>query len=180
MLTIRMQRGGRSGHAQYRIVVQDRRTHPKSGRVVAYVGSYNPHSKATTLDKEKIETYLSNGAVPSDRVAKLISKEGLKLPDWYKASPVKEKAVRNPEKRRATAPKVPAKEAQKAEAPEIAATEETAEAGKSDVQTAEVTSKEQSEEQSAEEQPAEAADETEEAEAEPGPAEEPTEDKPAQ
>lgn len=104
MLTIRMQRTGRSGHAQFRVIVQDSRAHPKSGRVVSYVGSYNPHTKATTIDKDKINTYLSNGAVPSDRVAQLLKKEGLKLPAWYKSAPAKKKGVRNPEKRRSTRP----------------------------------------------------------------------------
>lgn len=104
MLTIRLQRSGRTGHAQFRVIVQDGRAHPTSGRVVAYVGNYNPHTKIAVLDKEKISTYLGNGAVPSDRTAKLLIKEGMKLPKWYKAAPSKEKTVRNPEKRRSTRP----------------------------------------------------------------------------
>ena len=123
MLTIRLQRGGRTGHAQFRVIVQDSHAHPTSGRVVAFVGSYNPHTKAASLNKEKIETYLGNGAVPSDRVAKLLTKEGIKLPSWYKAPQAKEKTVRNPEKRRSTRPEsapepeAPAVEAADAEAP---------------------------------------------------------------
>lgn len=104
MLTIRMQRTGRTGHAQFRMIVQDRRAHPKSGRVVAYVGSYNPHSKTAQLDKERINEYLTSGAQPSDRVARLLQKEGIKLPRWFKASAPKKKAVRNPDKRRSTRP----------------------------------------------------------------------------
>lgn len=104
MLTIRMQRKGRSGHAQFRVVVQDSRFHPSSGRVVAYVGSYDPHTKATTLNGEKISAYLTNGAQPSDRVAKLLQKEGIKLPDWFKPAAPKKGEVRNPEKRRSTRP----------------------------------------------------------------------------
>ncbi len=180
-MTIRMQRSGRSGHAQYRVVVQDRRTHPKSGRVVAYVGSYNPHSKVATLDKEKIETYLSNGAMPSDRVAKIMSKEGLKLPDWYKASPQKEKTVRNPEKRRSTAPEAPAEETSKTESVPTGDTpaEEPPETEKTDEKPSEPTPKEQP----ADEQ-VETDDKTEAAKAEPTPTEEPTskptEDNPTQ
>ncbi len=99
------------------MIVQDRRFSPKSGRVVAYVGNYNPHSKAATIDKEKISSYLSNGAVPSDRVARLLQKEGVKLPAWYSAAPAKKKAVRNPGKRRSTRPP-------EAEAPQTAETTE--------------------------------------------------------
>lgn len=99
-----MQRKGRTGHAQFRVIVQDSRFHPTSGRVVAYVGNYDPHTKTATLDGEKISQYLSNGAQPSDRVAKLLTKEGIKLPDWFQASAPKSKTVRNADKRRSTRP----------------------------------------------------------------------------
>jgi small subunit ribosomal protein S16 len=105
MLTIRLQRTGRSGHAQFRVVVQDSRFHPTRGRVVAYVGSYDPHAKTTILDGEKISKYLDNGAQPSDRVASLLRKEGLKLPAWVKVvDPAKKRDIRNPEKLRRNRP----------------------------------------------------------------------------
>lgn len=124
MLTIRLQRRGRSGHAQFRVVVQDSRFHPTSGRVVAYVGSYDPHTKATTLDGEKISNYLASGAQPSDRVAKLLDKEGIKLPKWFAAPAPKKKETRNPDKRRSTRPEQPAE----AKAPKVEAAKEEAEA----------------------------------------------------
>ncbi len=125
MLSIRLQRRGRSGHARFRVIVQDSRFHPTSGRIVAYVGSYDPHTKATTLDGEKISNYLAKGAQPSDRVAKLLNKEGIKLPKWFAASAPKKKETRNPDKRRSTRPEQPAV----AEAPkaELAAEEPVAE-----------------------------------------------------
>lgn len=124
MLTIRMQRRGRTGHAQFRVVVQDSRFSPTSGRVVAYVGNYDPHTKVATLDGEKISGYLANGAQPSDRVAKLLTKEGIKVPDWFKPAAPKKKEVRNPDKRRSTRPEgAPAPEP-KAEATEEPPTEE--------------------------------------------------------
>lgn len=125
MLAIRMQRVGRSGHAQFRMIVQDSRFHPSSGRVVAYLGSYDPHSKTAQFDKEKLQTYLSNGAQPSPRVVKLLKAEKVKLPAWASTPPKKKKAVRNPEKRRSTAPEKPAKEAPAAEASETPAEEQT-------------------------------------------------------
>lgn len=104
MLAIRMQRTGRKGHAQFRLVVQDSRFSPTSGRVVAYLGSYNPHTKVAAFDKEKATKYLNNGAQPSDRVARLLKKEGMKLPTWVKlADPVK-RTTRNPEKLRRNRP----------------------------------------------------------------------------
>lgn len=123
-----MQRKGRTGHAQFRVVVQDSRFHPSSGRVVAYVGNYDPHTKAAKLDGEKIGKYLANGAQPSDRVAKLLSKEGIKLPDWFKVSAPKKGAVRNAQKRRSTRP--PEEKTEKpaeAESPPVEAAAEPAE-----------------------------------------------------
>lgn len=104
MLTIRLQRTGRSGHSQFRLVAQDSRFSPKRGRVVAYLGSYNPHTKQVTVDAEKVSRYLENGAQPSETAAKLLQKQGVKLPGWFKASQSKERAVRNPDKRRSTRP----------------------------------------------------------------------------
>ncbi len=104
MLVIRMQRTGRKGHAQFRVVVQDSRRTPSSGKIVATLGSYNPHSKETTLNIEKAQHYLDHGAQPSSRVAVLLQKEGAKLPKWVKIDTTKARKVRDAEKRRSTRP----------------------------------------------------------------------------
>lgn len=119
MLAIRLQRTGRSGHAQFRVIVQDSRFSPSGGRIVAYLGSYDPHTKAATIDSQKAAKYLENGAQPSDRVAGLLQKEGVKLPAWVKVSSPKEGTVRNPDKRRSTSPAKP-------EAPAVAEPEASA------------------------------------------------------
>jgi small subunit ribosomal protein S16 len=107
MLAIRMQRTGRSGHAQFRVIVQDSRFSPTRGRVVSYLGSYNPHTKEAVIDSQKAAQYLQNGAQPSDTVARLFKKEGIKLPTWVKVAEPKKRDIRNPEKRRSTAPAQP-------------------------------------------------------------------------
>ncbi len=104
MLVIRMQRTGRKGHAMFRVVVQDARRTPTSGKVVAWLGSYDPHAKTFTVDKEKASFYLGHGAQPSPRVAALLKADGVKLPDWVNLKDSKSKAVRNPDKRRSTQP----------------------------------------------------------------------------
>ena len=98
MLAIRMQRNGRSHYPTYRIVVQEAQRHPLSGRIVAQVGSYNPHTKATTLDKEAAQKYLNNGAQPSTRVARILEANGVKMPKWYKKAAEKHAAIKNMEK----------------------------------------------------------------------------------
>ena len=67
MLAIRMQRTGRKGHAMFRIVVQESRYTPKSGKVVAQLGSYDPHTKAVSVVKDKAEFYLKNGLLYSEQ-----------------------------------------------------------------------------------------------------------------
>jgi small subunit ribosomal protein S16 len=101
-----MQRTGRKGHAQFRVVVQDARRTPTSGRVVAFLGNFDPHTKTAVLDKEKASFYLEHGAQPSERAARLLKAEGVKLPKWVVLSDSKKKrAIRNPEKLRKNQPK---------------------------------------------------------------------------
>jgi small subunit ribosomal protein S16 len=104
MLAIRMQRTGRKGHAMFRLIVQDSRRTPTSGKIVASLGSYDPHAKSLTLDKEKASFYLEHGAQPSDRTARLLKEEGVKLPDWVTVDSKQKRTVRNPDKRRSTSP----------------------------------------------------------------------------
>lgn len=105
MLAIRLQRLGRSGYPTYRVAVQESRRHPSSGRVVAYVGSYNPHTKETKLDSEKIEFYLKNGAQPTPRVAKILKDSKVTLPEWVQFKGAKSSVTKNTEKLRKNQPK---------------------------------------------------------------------------
>lgn len=76
MLVIRFNRVGRKNYAQYRIVVQEKTKAP-GGRHVKIVGSYDPHRKVSVLKKNEIETFLKNGAQPSDSVYNLLVREGI-------------------------------------------------------------------------------------------------------
>ena len=106
MLAIRLQRHGRKGYPVYRLAVQESQRHPSSGRVVAYVGSYNPHTKEVNVQVEDAQKFLDNGAQPTPRVVKLLKGAGVKLPSWVKqASEDKQKAIRNAEKLRKNQPK---------------------------------------------------------------------------
>jgi small subunit ribosomal protein S16 len=101
MLAIRLQRLGRKAFPVYRLAVQESRRHPSSGRVVAYVGTFNPHTKATTVDAEKVSFYLKNGAQPTPRVVRILTNEKVELPVWVKQLRTdKQSATRKPEKLR--------------------------------------------------------------------------------
>lgn len=111
MLAIRLQRIGRKGYPVYRLAVQEAQRHPSSGRVVAYVGSYNPHTKEANVQVEVAQKYLDNGAQPTPRVVKLLEDAGVKLPKWAKkADASKQKAVKNTDKLRKHQPKEEAAE----------------------------------------------------------------------
>lgn len=131
MLAIRLQRIGRKGYPVYRLAVQESQRHPSSGRVVAYVGSYNPHTKEANVQVEAAQKFLDNGAQPTPRVVKLLKDAGVKLPSWVKQPAAdKQKAIRNAEKLRKNQPKEEPVEEVAEEAPaeesvaEVAATTE--------------------------------------------------------
>lgn len=135
MLVIRLQRTGRKGHAQFRVVVQDSRRTPTSGKIVAQVGTYDPHTKTLTLDKERAQHYLDHGAQPSDRVVMILTKEGLKVPAWVQKSVKQEAKIRHPEKLRRNQPK----EEPKVEEPVIEEATEAPVAEEAPVEAAEKT-----------------------------------------
>ncbi len=106
MLAIRLQRLGRSGYPTYRLAVQESHRHPTSGRVVAYVGSFNPHTKETTLNLDKISFYLTNGAQPTPRVVRILTEQKVSLPEWVtRHTGKKAVAIKNTEKLRKNQPR---------------------------------------------------------------------------
>ncbi len=129
MLAIRMQRTGRKGKAMFRVVVQDSRQTPTSGRVIAQLGNYDPHTKKVQIDKEKTSFYLKNGAQPSDRSIRLFQSEGIELPSWVNVATDRTRDVRNPEKLRRNRPaeEAPAETEAVEAATEDAATDQSAE-----------------------------------------------------
>lgn len=78
MVTIRLSRGGSKKRPYYHIVVADSRC-PRDGRYIERVGFFNPLAKGAEerlrMDKEKIESWVSKGAQPSERVSKLLTEK---------------------------------------------------------------------------------------------------------
>lgn len=84
MLVIRLQRTGRRNLATYRIVVADKARAVK-GKSLAIVGHYLPQRTPATLtfDAPRIGAWVSKGAEPSDTVARLLKREGVKDMDRF-------------------------------------------------------------------------------------------------
>ena len=70
---LRLTRVGKTKQPQYRIVAADSRS-PRDGRFIEILGQYNPREEPSlvNLDQEKVDKWLSQGAQPTERVAKLI------------------------------------------------------------------------------------------------------------
>ncbi len=81
MLVIRLARGGRKKYPVYRIVAADSRR-AATGKFVAVLGNYNPHTKELKFQKEDLAKYIENGAQPSEAVLRLMRKDGIELPKW--------------------------------------------------------------------------------------------------
>ena len=75
MVKIRLRRMGEKKAPYYHIVVADSRS-PRDGRCIEEIGSYNPlTSPATiTVDAEKAQQWIKNGAQPTDTVKALLKK----------------------------------------------------------------------------------------------------------
>ena len=90
---IRLSRGGSKKRPFYRIVVADARA-PRDGRFIERIGSYNPmlpqdHANRLVVDEEKVKEWLSKGALPTDRLAKMFANLGLVAKPVINAQPKK-------------------------------------------------------------------------------------------
>ena len=73
MLKLRLKRIGRKGSPAYRLVVMEN-TSRRDGRPVEEVGYYNPISKESHFEIEKIQKWLNYGVKPTEVVASLLKK----------------------------------------------------------------------------------------------------------
>lgn len=81
-VAIRLSRGGAKKRPYYRIVVTNSRS-PRDGKYLEQVGTYNPvlakdDEKRVTLVEDRVRYWLGVGAQPTDRVARMLDKAGIK------------------------------------------------------------------------------------------------------
>ena len=80
-VTLRMSRFGNRNRPFYRVNAIDKRRQ-RDGRVIEQIGFYNPlekdEAKQLELQLDRVAYWLSVGAQPSDTVAALIRRKGLK------------------------------------------------------------------------------------------------------
>ena len=75
---LRLRRMGAKKRPFYRIVAADSRA-PRDGRFIEEIGYYNPIETPAVvkIDEEKAQKWLSTGAIPTDTVRDLFSKQGI-------------------------------------------------------------------------------------------------------
>jgi small subunit ribosomal protein S16 len=76
LVKLRLTRIGRHKRPFYRLIAADARS-KANGKFIEQLGHYDPISKVSKFDKESILKLLLNGAVPTETVKNLFSKEGI-------------------------------------------------------------------------------------------------------
>ena len=78
MVKIRLRRMGAKKNPYYRIVVADSRS-PRDGRCIEEIGTYSHLTDPATVsvDAEKAQEWIKNGAQPTDTVKALLKKAGV-------------------------------------------------------------------------------------------------------
>jgi small subunit ribosomal protein S16 len=80
-MKIRLARGGSKKRPHYSIVAADSRM-PRDGRFLEKLGTYNPllskdSEDRVKMDMERVQYWLSQGAQPTDRVARFLEAAGV-------------------------------------------------------------------------------------------------------
>lgn len=119
MLSIRLSRVGKRKQPLYRLIVTEKTRDPW-GKHLEILGGYNPRTKAAQLNTERIQYWISKGALATPTVHNLLLKEGVTQGDKVRAG-----KTQPGKKRQAELDKIKAdEEAAKAEAEKPAPVEE--------------------------------------------------------
>lgn len=76
MLKLRLKRIGRKRSPSYRLVIMENR-YRRDGRPIDEVGYYNPISKQSNFEIDKIKKWLNSGVKPTTTVLNLLKKSGI-------------------------------------------------------------------------------------------------------
>src|SRR5919199_6353423 len=78
LLKIRLRRTGAKKQPSYRVVVAES-TAPRDGTFLEILGYYNPLTDPATfqVNAERTRQWLDRGALPTDRVARLLTRSGV-------------------------------------------------------------------------------------------------------
>jgi len=131
-LKIRLARFGAKKRPFYRLVVADVRA-PRDGRFIEKLGFFNPllpkdHAERLKLEGDRIKHWMSVGALPTERVARMLGDAGLMDKPVRGNNPEQAKPKAKAQERLAQQAEADRKAAEAAAAPAPAPAEEAAEA----------------------------------------------------
>jgi small subunit ribosomal protein S16 len=74
---LRLMRMGKKKQPTYRVVAADSRS-PRDGRIIERLGTYEPRAEPSVvnIDNDRAVKWLSQGAQPTETVAKLLAQSG--------------------------------------------------------------------------------------------------------
>ena len=90
-LVIRLRQQGKTNRRSFRLIVTDTRS-PRDGKYLEKLGSYDPHiEEALTVDSERIQYWLDNGALISEKAKALVSKKAPEVIKKYTEKKINKK-----------------------------------------------------------------------------------------
>lgn len=97
MLVIRLQRVGRENTPAYRIIVSEKTKSAKKG-AIEILGHYLPAEKKPVLvvDQSRVQHWVSVGAQPSNTMARLLKREGMKDMEKFMVRYTKQRSKKEP------------------------------------------------------------------------------------
>lgn len=121
MLVLRLQRTGRENLPAYRIVVAEK-ARPVKGKFLEIIGHYLPARKDPVfeVDTTRVTHWVSKGAIPSDTLARLLKRNGMKDMEKFIESYTKKRSKKEAPPEAPAAPAPVAEKAPEAKAPEAA------------------------------------------------------------
>jgi len=140
VIVIRFQRSGRKKRPFYRIVVAEK-SKPVGGKFLEKLGYFDPVLKNFSFKKERIEHWISVGAIPSQTAARLFAKNDISVAEKF----IKERENKptKAEREKAEADKKAAEEKIKADKEKAAQKEKEAEKSEEKVENKEEKEKEE-------------------------------------
>ena len=128
MLKLRLSRGGTKKRPVYKVVVADSRF-ARDGRFIEKVGFFNPllpkeKKERIGLEAERIKYWLSQGAQPTTRVARILGENELIPMPANSNNP--QKAIPKKDRKKEGSEETPKAEANKEEAPKAESNKEEA------------------------------------------------------
>ncbi len=81
-ISLRLSRGGSKKRPYYKVIAADSRS-PRDGKYLEQIGTYNPllakdDQNRVRLTEDRVRYWLGVGAQPTDRVARMLDKAGIK------------------------------------------------------------------------------------------------------